>query len=58
MPTVFRLLTVLAILAAIVFAVIFALATFVTPRQGRIVQEVPITLPETPAPALPSDAPQ
>ena len=58
MPTVFRLLTILAIIAAIVFAVIFALATFVTPRQGRIEQDVPITLPETPKPAPLQDTPQ
>jgi hypothetical protein len=42
MPTLFRFLTTLGILAALIFAAMFALATFVKPRQGEMTVEVPI----------------
>jgi hypothetical protein len=41
MPTLFRLLTKLAILVVLAYAVMYALATFVTPRQTEIVVPIP-----------------
>lgn len=47
MPTLFRFLTVVAVLAGLGFAAMVALATFVEPKQGEISVRVPI---EEPAP--------
>jgi hypothetical protein len=41
MPTLFRLLTTIAILVALFYGAMFALATFVKPRQA----EMTITIP-------------
>lgn len=42
MPTLFRFVTLIAAAVALVYAAMFALATFVTPRQTEIVVPVPI----------------
>jgi hypothetical protein len=42
MPTLFRFLTVIAVLAGLVYGAMFALATFVSPRQTEMVVPVPI----------------
>lgn len=42
MPTLFRFLTVIAILAGLVYGAMFALATFVSPRQTEMIVPVPI----------------
>ncbi|WP_312796778.1 histidine kinase [Tianweitania sp.] len=42
MPTLFRFVTVIVILFALVYAAMFALATFVSPRQTQMVVPVPI----------------
>ncbi len=42
MPTLVRLLTVLALVAGLVVAAMAALIHFVEPRQGTIVQSVPL----------------
>ncbi|MFI0845086.1 histidine kinase [Mesorhizobium sp. IMUNJ 23232] len=42
MPTLFRFLTIIGILAALVFAAMFALATFVTPRQTEMTVDIPL----------------
>ncbi|WP_028034778.1 hypothetical protein [Chelativorans sp. J32] len=41
MPTLFRLLTTIVILIALAYAAMYALATFVTPRQTEIVVPIP-----------------
>lgn len=41
MPTLFRFLTVIAILVGLAYAAMFALATFVEPRTGEISVRVP-----------------
>jgi hypothetical protein len=45
MPTLTRLLTVLALLAGFAYGSVFALAHFVTPRQTEISIDVPLNLP-------------
>jgi len=45
MPSLFRFLTVIAIFAGLVYAAMFALAEFVTPRQAEISERVPLDLP-------------
>ncbi|MFD2236653.1 histidine kinase [Aureimonas populi] len=59
MPTLVRLLTVLAILGALVFAVMAALVAFVEPRRGEISFEVPVEALQEPAPVrrMPERAP-
>ncbi len=42
MPTLFRFVTVIAVFVGLVYAAMFALATFVTPRQTEMVVPVPI----------------
>ena len=42
MPTLFRFLTTLGIVAALVLAAMFALATFVTPRQSEMTVDIPL----------------
>ncbi|MGB3503648.1 MAG: histidine kinase [Mesorhizobium sp.] len=42
MPTLFRFLTIMTILAAVAFAGIFALATFVKPNVAEISERVPL----------------
>jgi hypothetical protein len=41
MPTLFRFLTVLAVLAAIAYGAMFALVTFVEPRKGEMSVRIP-----------------
>ena len=41
MPTLFRFLTVIAILVALAYAGMYALATFVQPKTGEISVRVP-----------------
>lgn len=41
MPTLFRLLTVFAVIAGIVYGAMYALATFVEPNVGEITVRVP-----------------
>lgn len=41
MPTLFRLLTVIAVIAGIVYGAMYALATFVEPNVGEITVRVP-----------------
>lgn len=41
MPTLFRLLTTIAVLAGLVYAAMFALATFVEPNRTEMTVEVP-----------------
>lgn len=41
MPTLFRFLTVLAILAGLGYAGMYALVTFVEPRQGEMSVRIP-----------------
>jgi lipopolysaccharide export LptBFGC system permease protein LptF len=41
MPSLFRFLTVVAIIAAVVYGAVFALANFVTPRS----REMTVTIP-------------
>jgi hypothetical protein len=42
MPSLFRFLTVVAVIAAIVYGVIFSLANFVTPKP----REMTVTIPQ------------
>lgn len=42
MPTLFRFLTTIGIVVAVVYAAMFALATFVKPRQSEMTVDVPI----------------
>lgn len=41
MPTLFRLLTTIAILVALTYGAMFALATFVKPNRAEMTVEVP-----------------
>lgn len=41
MPTLFRFLTVIAIIAGIVYGTMYALATFVEPRTGEMTVRIP-----------------
>ena len=41
MPTLFRLLTVIAVIAGIVYGAMYALATFVEPNVGEMTVRVP-----------------
>lgn len=41
MPTLFRFLTTIAILAAIVYGAMFALVTFVEPNKGEMTVRIP-----------------
>ncbi|MCT8989620.1 histidine kinase [Chelativorans sp. SCAU2101] len=41
MPTLFRLLTTIVILVALVYAAMFALATLVEPKRTEIIVEIP-----------------
>lgn len=54
MPTVTRFVMTIGIVAALVYGVMFALATFVKPRIGEMTVEVPIVRPK---PAEPAAAP-
>jgi hypothetical protein len=49
MPTLMRLLTVLAVLAALVFAGLFALATLVEPKQSEMTIRIPANKINPPA---------
>ena len=42
MPTLFRFLTILAIVVSVVYGAIFALATFVKPNVAEISERVPL----------------
>ncbi len=42
MPSLFRFLTVIAVLCGLAYAGMFALATFVQPKQGEMSVRVPI----------------
>ncbi|MDQ6432609.1 histidine kinase [Mesorhizobium sp. LHD-90] len=42
MPTLFRFLTTLGIVVVLAYAAMFALATFVKPRQTEMIVDVPI----------------
>ncbi|WP_442581788.1 histidine kinase [Mesorhizobium sp. ASY16-5R] len=42
MPTLVRFLVTIGILAALIFAAMFALATFVTPRQTEMTIDIPL----------------
>lgn len=42
MPTLFRLLMTLGILAGLVYGAMFALVTYVEPKQGEISVRVPV----------------
>lgn len=48
-PTLFRFLVVLSLLAATAYAIIFALATFVGPMTGEMSVRVPLDRLEQPA---------
>jgi len=48
MPTLFRFIITLAILAGIAYGAMFALATFVEPRKGEISVRVPLDRLNTP----------
>ncbi|MGC4026632.1 MAG: histidine kinase [Mesorhizobium sp.] len=45
MPSLFRFLTVIAIIAGLAYAAMYALAEFVTPKQTEISDRVPLDLP-------------
>lgn len=45
MPSLFRFVTIIAIIVALVYAAMFALAEFVTPRTAEITERVPLNLP-------------
>lgn len=42
MPTLFRLLMVIAVLAGLTYGAMFALATFVEPNRGEMTVRVPV----------------
>lgn len=48
MPSLVRFLTIIAIVAALIYAAMFALATLVTPRQSEMSEKIDITIPEAP----------
>ncbi|KFB08928.1 MULTISPECIES: hypothetical protein [Nitratireductor] len=41
MPTLFRLITVIAVLVGLVYGAMFALATFVEPKKGEMKVRIP-----------------
>lgn len=41
MPTLFRLLTIMAVMAGLAYGAMFALAQFVEPRQGEMTVRIP-----------------
>lgn len=41
MPTLFRLLTILAIIAGLIYGAMYALANYVEPRKGEMMVRVP-----------------
>ena len=47
MPTLFRFLTILAIIVGVVYGAVFALATFVKPNVAEISERVPLKKLET-----------
>lgn len=47
MPTLFRLVRVLSLIGAVVFAAAYALVTYVQPVRRPMVTSVPVTLSET-----------
>ncbi len=52
MPTLFRLLTFLAVVAALAFGAMWALATFVEPKQSEMTIKIPsekLNPPKAPA---------
>ncbi len=49
MPTLFRFLVVLSLLAVVFYAVVFALANFVGPMTGEMSVRVPLDRLEQPA---------
>ena len=42
MPTLLRLLTVLAIIIGVVYGAMYALATFVKPNKGEMTERIPV----------------
>ncbi len=42
MPTLFRLLTIIAVIVGLVYGAMFALVTFVKPNTGEMTERVPI----------------
>jgi hypothetical protein len=50
MPTLMRLLTILAVLAGLAYAGIFALATLVEPKQAEMTIRIPATKVNPPSP--------
>lgn len=55
MPTLFRLVTVIAILVALAYGAMFALATFVEPKKGEISVRIPSDKLNPPEPAQAPD---
>ncbi|MBX3597459.1 MAG: histidine kinase [Rhizobiaceae bacterium] len=53
MPSLFRFLMIVAIIAALVYGVMLALAEFVTPNQTEISERVPLDLPTPGQPVNP-----
>lgn len=51
MPTLVRFLTIIASVAALAYAAMFALATFVEPRQSEMSQKIELNLPTLRLPA-------
>lgn len=58
MPTTMRFITIILMIAAVIYAAMFALATFVSPRQSQLTQKIELSLPGVakPAPTDDSDA--
>ena len=52
MPTLFRLLTILALIAGTIYGIMAALVYFVEPTRTEV--SVPVTLPEPDAPRQPA----
>jgi hypothetical protein len=52
MPTVFRFLTIIAILVALVYAAMFALVLTVKPRQAEMSERIQIEQPKPDAPQV------
>lgn len=50
MPSLVRFLTILVVVAACVYAAMFALATLVEPRQTEMSEPIELNVPETPDP--------
>lgn len=57
MPTLFRFVTVIAILVAIVYGALFSLATFVSPRKTQMYEPVPFERIDPNPVATPSPEP-